>query len=116
MLGIILAVQQIEAHLLQPFLVGRVMKIHPLAILLGIATGVILAGIVGGLIAVPTVAVLNAVGHHLLDGPESAEDTPPGKAKTPGEVLEPGEEARAEAEAADVEERTEAGSDQTDKV
>ena len=114
MLGIILAVQQIEAHLLQPILVGRVMKIHPLAILLGIATGVILAGIVGGLIAVPTVAVLNAVGHHLLDGPEAQEDTPPGKAKTTEEVLEPGEEARAEAEAADVEQRTEAGAAQPD--
>ena len=116
MLGIILAVQQIEAHLLQPILVGRVMKIHPLAILLGIATGVILAGIVGGLIAVPTVAVLNAVGHHLLDGPQSEDDSPPGRAKTPGEVLEPGEEAQAEAEASDVEQRTEAGADQTDKV
>ena len=39
MLGIILAVQQIEAHLLQPILVGRVMKIHPLAILLGTFIG-----------------------------------------------------------------------------
>ncbi len=108
MLGIVIGVQQIEAHLLQPLLVGRVMRIHPLAVILGIATGVILAGIIGGLIAVPTVAVLNAVGHHLLDGPQSADDTPPGRAKTPGEVLEPGEEAQAEAEAADVEERTEA--------
>ena len=33
---------------------------------------------------------------------------PPGRAKTPDEVLEPGEEAQAEAEAADVEDRTEA--------
>ena len=72
------------------------MRIHPLAVILGIAAGVILAGIIGGLIAVPTVAVLNAVGHHLLDGPESEHDVPPGKAKTPEEVLEPGEEAQAE--------------------
>jgi predicted PurR-regulated permease PerM len=116
MLGIVIGVQQVEAHLLQPFLVGRVMRIHPLAVILGIATGVILAGIIGGLIAVPTVAVLNAVGHHLLDGPQSEDDTPPGKAKTPGEVLEPGEEARAEAEAADVEERTHADPAQDGKV
>ena len=108
MLGIVIGVQQIEAHLLQPLLVGRVMRIHPLAVILGIAAGVILAGIIGGLIAVPTVAVINAVGHHLLDGPESQEDVPAGRAKTPEEVLEPGEEAQAEAEAADVEERTEA--------
>ena len=108
MLGIVIGVQQVEAHLLQPLLVGRVMRIHPLAVILGIAAGVILAGIIGGLIAVPTVAVLNAVGHHLLDGPESEGDVPPGKGKTPEEVLEPGEEAQAEVEAADVEERAEA--------
>ena len=62
MLGIVIGVQQIEAHLLQPLLVGRVMRIHPLAVILAIAAGVVLAGIIGGLIAVPTVAVLNAVG------------------------------------------------------
>ncbi|HET6967420.1 MAG TPA: hypothetical protein VFI44_04035, partial [Ornithinibacter sp.] len=64
-------------------------------------------GIIGGLIAVPTIAVLNAVGHHLLDGPESRDDVPPGGAKTPDEVLTPGQEARAEAEAEDVADRTE---------
>jgi predicted PurR-regulated permease PerM len=112
MLGIVIGVQQIEAHLLQPLLVGRVMRIHPLAVLLGIATGVVLAGIIGGLIAVPTVAVFNAVGHHLLDGPESEDDEPPGRAKTPAEVLTPGQEAQAEAEAQDVEERTEVGNRQ----
>jgi predicted PurR-regulated permease PerM len=112
MLGIVVGVQQVEAHLLQPFLVGRVMRIHPLAVILAIAAGVILAGIIGGLIAVPTIAVINAVSHHLLDGPESEGDVPPGKAKTPEEVLEPGDEARAEAEAADVEERTEAAADE----
>lgn len=107
MLGIVIGVQQIESHLLQPFLVGRVMRIHPLAVILAIAAGIVLAGIIGGLIAVPTIAVLNAVGHHLLDGPESRDDVPPGAAKTPDELLTPGQEARAEAEAADVAERTE---------
>ena len=71
MLGIVIGVQQIESHLLQPLLVGRVMRIHPLAVILAIAAGIILAGIIGGLIAVPTVAVLNAVSHHLLDGPRA---------------------------------------------
>lgn len=109
MLGIVIGVQQLESHVLQPFLVGRVMRIHPLAVILAIAAGIILAGIIGGLIAVPTIAVLNAVGHHLLDGPESADDIPPGKGKTPEEVLTPGQEAAAQAEADDVAERTEAG-------
>jgi predicted PurR-regulated permease PerM len=76
MLGIVIGVQQMESHLLQPLLIGRAMRLHPLAVILAIAAGLILAGIIGGLIAVPTIAVLNAVGHHLLDspaGPESSE-------------------------------------------
>ena len=107
MLGIVIGVQQVESHLLQPLLVGRVMRIHPLAVILAIAAGIILAGIIGGLIAVPTVAVLNAVGHHLLDGPESDDEVPP-KAHTAEEVLTPEQEAEAEAEAEDLAERTEA--------
>ena len=59
MLAIVIGVQQLESHVLQPFLVGRVMRLHPLAVLLAIAAGIVLAGIVGGLIAVPAVAVLN---------------------------------------------------------
>ena len=110
MLGIVIGVQQVESHLLQPLLVGRVMRIHPLAVILAIAAGIILAGIIGGLIAVPTVAVLNAVGHHLLDGPEAGDDVPPGRAHTADDVLTPEEEAQAESEAEDVEERTEEAS------
>jgi putative heme transporter len=110
MLGIVIGVQQIESHLLQPLLVGRVMRIHPLAVILAIAAGIILAGIIGGLIAVPTVAVLNAVGHHLLDGPESDGDVPIGGGKTADEVLTTGQRARAEAEAEDVAERAESAS------
>ncbi len=89
MLGIVIGVQQIEAHLLQPLLVGRVMRIHPLAVIFAIAAGVVLAGIIGGLIAVPTVAVLNAVGHHLLDSPEAADDVPRTHAVTAEDVLTP---------------------------
>ncbi|MBR7744852.1 AI-2E family transporter [Phycicoccus sp. BSK3Z-2] len=69
MLAIVIGVQQMESHLLQPLLIGRAMRIHPLAVILAIAAGLVLAGIIGGLIAVPTIAVLNAVGHHLLDSP-----------------------------------------------
>jgi predicted PurR-regulated permease PerM len=114
MLGIVIGVQQVEAHLLQPFLVGRVMRIHPLAVILAIAAGVILAGIIGGLIAVPTVAVFNAVGHHLLDDPEGEDDGPPDPARSADGVLTPGDEARAEVEAEDVEQRTEAAGGATD--
>ena len=59
-LGLIIAVQQLEAHILQPFVMGRAVAIHPLAIVLAIAAGGVLAGIVGALLAVPLVAFLNS--------------------------------------------------------
>jgi predicted PurR-regulated permease PerM len=56
MLGAIILVQQVEGHVLQPFLMGRAVKLHPLAVIIGIAAGVIVGGIVGALIAVPILA------------------------------------------------------------
>lgn len=58
-LGAVIAVQQVEGHILQPLIMGRAVAIHPLAVLVSIAAGVVLAGIIGALIAVPLVAVLN---------------------------------------------------------
>ncbi|HET6483051.1 MAG TPA: AI-2E family transporter [Actinoplanes sp.] len=58
-LGAVILVQQIEGHILQPLIMGRAVAIHPLAVIIGIASGVVLAGIVGALIAVPLIAVLN---------------------------------------------------------
>jgi predicted PurR-regulated permease PerM len=68
MLGGVIAVQQIEAHVLQPFLMGRFVSIHPLGVILAIAVGVIVAGIPGALIAVPLAATVNAVAMHLGEG------------------------------------------------
>ena len=65
MLIVVLGVQQLEGHVLQPLLLGRAIKVHPLAVVFGIATGVLLAGIVGALIAVPIVAVINTVASFL---------------------------------------------------
>jgi len=65
MLAVVIAVQQLEAHVLQPFLLGRAVSVHPLAVILAIATGVVIAGIVGALVAVPTAAVLNTIVNHL---------------------------------------------------
>jgi predicted PurR-regulated permease PerM len=61
----VVAVQQIEAHVLQPFLMGRAVRVHPLAVILSIGAGVLLAGIVGGLFAVPLAAVVNVVAQYL---------------------------------------------------
>jgi predicted PurR-regulated permease PerM len=57
----IIMVQQLEGHILQPLLMGRFVRIHPLAIILAIGAGGILAGIGGAIIAVPIVAVVNTV-------------------------------------------------------
>ena len=112
MLGVVVAVQQLESHILQPLLIGRAMKIHPLAVIFAIAAGLILAGIIGGLIAVPTVAVLNAVGHHLLDSADEAEEPEPDPTEptTAEDLLDPQEEAQARDEADAVEEQAEAAS------
>ncbi len=59
-LALIIAVQQLEGHVLQPLVMGRAVSIHPLAVVLAIAAGAVLAGIVGALLAVPTVAFLNS--------------------------------------------------------
>lgn len=53
-------VQQLEGDLLQPFLLGRVVRLHPLLVLFAIAIGVIVAGIVGALFAVPLVLVVRS--------------------------------------------------------
>lgn len=73
MLAVVIGVQQLESHVLQPFLLGRAVSVHPLAVILGIATGSIIAGIVGALLAVPTMAILNAVGKHLLSDESEAQ-------------------------------------------
>lgn len=76
LLGIVLLVQQLEGHVLQPLLLGRAVQVHPLAVVLAIATGVLLAGIVGALVAVPIVAVANTVASYLSPDDHPAPDEP----------------------------------------
>ena len=65
MLGGVILVQQIEGHILQPFLMGRWVSVHPLGVILAIGCGVLVAGIAGALVAVPLAAAVNAVVQHL---------------------------------------------------
>ncbi|MFE6778065.1 AI-2E family transporter [Streptomyces sp. NPDC057702] len=58
---VVLAVQQIEGHVLQPFILGRAVRVHPLAVVLSVAAGSLIAGIGGAVVAVPLVAVANTV-------------------------------------------------------
>lgn len=76
-LAVVIAVMQIEGHVLQPLLLGRAVRIHPLAVVLAIATGIVLAGIIGGLLAVPLVAMANtAVRSLLADDPHGVVEDP----------------------------------------
>jgi predicted PurR-regulated permease PerM len=61
MLAVVILVQQIEGHLLQPFVMGSAVKVHPLAVVFAVAAGTLVAGIPGALFAVPFVAVLNVM-------------------------------------------------------
>jgi putative heme transporter len=72
-LGLLVVINQLEAHLLQPLVMGRAVSIHPLGVVLAIATGGVLAGAVGALLAVPTVAFLNNAVQVLLAPDPSAE-------------------------------------------
>ncbi|MER8072883.1 AI-2E family transporter [Streptomyces sp. NPDC094034] len=60
-LCVVLGVQQIEGHVLQPFILGRAVRVHPLAVVLSVAMGSLVAGIGGAVVAVPLVAVTNTV-------------------------------------------------------
>jgi predicted PurR-regulated permease PerM len=63
---------QIEAHLLQPLLVGRYVRLHPLAVAVSIAGGGVLEGIYGAILAVPFVAVVYAVLRFLATGEDDS--------------------------------------------
>ena len=93
-LAVVLAVQQIEGHLLQPLIMGRAVAIHPLGVILSIATGIAIFGIFGGLIAVPFIAVANTAIRRLVArqrnvdrGPVEAAQLPP--PQTPNDAAEP---------------------------
>jgi putative heme transporter len=59
-LAVVIGVMQLEGHVLQPLLLGRAVRLHPLAVVLAITAGLVTAGIPGALLSVPLLAVLNA--------------------------------------------------------
>ncbi|MFF0080688.1 AI-2E family transporter [Streptomyces canus] len=90
-LAVVLAVQQIEGHILQPFILGRAVRVHPLAVVLTVATGGMVAGIGGAVVAVPLVAVTNTVVSYLKayaeeqSAPPEIEDEVPADEEGPAE-------------------------------
>ena len=64
--GVLMAVwlvvlQQLEGSVITPFIQGRVVNLSAIAVLLGVVAGTSLAGIVGGIIAIPLVAVADVI-------------------------------------------------------
>lgn len=67
---IVVAVNQLEGNFLQPFLMGRSMKLHAFAVLIALTIGTVLGGIVGAILAVPlTAAVWGII--QVWDGPNT---------------------------------------------
>jgi predicted PurR-regulated permease PerM len=81
LLAVFVVENQIEGHLLQPLVVGRLVRLHPLAIILVLAVGGIIAGIPGAIVAVPTAAVVFYAWPHLRRAPDADAGAP---ARPPG--------------------------------
>ncbi|ANN21468.1 AI-2E family transporter [Amycolatopsis orientalis] len=97
-LAIVIGVMQLESHVLQPILLGRAVKLHPLAVVLAITAGLVAAGIAGALLSVPLLAVLNAGIRSLLHerDPDPAEvDVLRDQAAQPNDQGSPDEEVEA---------------------
>ncbi|HEX3732687.1 MAG TPA: AI-2E family transporter [Mycobacteriales bacterium] len=73
---LVIAVQQIEGHVLQPLLMGRAVAVHPLAVVLVIAAGLVIAGLVGALIAVPMMAMANTMFSYLASRSSGVPELP----------------------------------------
>lgn len=88
MLGVVLLVQQVEGHVLQPLIMGTAVKVHPLAVVLVVAAGSLVAGIPGALFAVPLVAVLNVmIGY--VSGGTWRQERPGGAPRPPAKTSAP---------------------------
>jgi len=76
LLCVFLVENQVESHLLQPLVVGRIVRLHPLAIILVLAIGGIVAGIPGAIVAVPAAAAISHAWPYL----RGTKTGPPGEA------------------------------------
>ncbi|WP_146134340.1 AI-2E family transporter [Glaciihabitans tibetensis] len=94
-LGIVLLVQQLESNLLQPAIVGKVLKIHPAVVLGSVVVGGTIFGIVGAFLAVPTTAAVIVVMRYLRSLSLSGHDDgfEPGSAAADAAAAKPNTEA-----------------------
>ncbi|MFF7406749.1 AI-2E family transporter [Streptomyces murinus] len=85
-LGVVLAVQVLEGHVLQPMIQSRTVQMHPAVVMVTITAGASVAGILGMLLAVPLTAAAFGVLQELRDryGPSTAGDSPSPGTPSPG--------------------------------
>ncbi|MCJ1698920.1 AI-2E family transporter [Rathayibacter festucae] len=76
MIGVVVVVHLLEGHVLQPLILGSAVKVHPLAVVLGVATGLEVAGLAGALFAVPVIATLNSAITAMRHDPEQIDSVP----------------------------------------
>ena len=62
--GWVIVVQQVEGDVLQPMVMGRAVRLHPVVILLALTAGALIGGVAGAFLAVPTVAIATAIGSY----------------------------------------------------
>lgn len=72
----VVVVQQLEGNLLQPVIMGKNVKLHPLVILLALTAGAVLAGIIGAVLAVPLTAAGWAIAKSWSESPPSLPPQP----------------------------------------
>jgi predicted PurR-regulated permease PerM len=59
--AVMILYQQIENNLIQPYVYGRTVQIHPLVVIIAVLIGAALLGVLGALIAIPTAAAIQSV-------------------------------------------------------
>jgi predicted PurR-regulated permease PerM len=73
-IGATIIIHNLEGYLVGPFVLGRAVHLHPVAVLLALTTGTIVAGILGAILAVPVLSIILAViGYYRGDNPEVIE-------------------------------------------
>ncbi|MCA1282358.1 AI-2E family transporter [Saccharopolyspora sp. 7B] len=94
-LAVVVGVMQLEGHVLQPLILGHAVRLHPLAIVLGVTAGFLGAGVAGAVFSVPVIALLNAGIRALAEPPPEPGAEPEAEGAEP--PAEPGAEWPAQA-------------------
>ncbi|MGH3877953.1 MAG: AI-2E family transporter [Actinophytocola sp.] len=75
--AVVVAVQQLEGNVLEPLLMSRAVKLHPVAVILGVAIGAELAGVVGALLAVPVMTTVRSATRPFFEDSPTEDTSPP---------------------------------------